>query len=99
MTVTATGRRHYISGDTYSLRDQLRAAGCHWDPERRAWWTAKADVAQRFASAQASPQAETIDPRRTPILGRAEYKGRGGCGRVQTGLWRLRKFRYRASEF
>jgi hypothetical protein len=70
--------RHYITGDTYSLRDQLKAAGCHWDPERRAWWTGKAEVAARFAakaSTSTTPKTETVDPRNTPIIGRAQYKG------------------------
>jgi len=41
-------RRRYLTGDTYPFRDQIRAAGCRWDPDRKAWWTAKADVAERI---------------------------------------------------
>ena len=32
------GRRTYILGHTYPIRDALRAAGAKWDSDARAWW-------------------------------------------------------------
>lgn len=79
MTITKEGRRHYISGNTYAIKDELREAGCHWDPERRAWWTSKADVAARFASKNSAtgerPQSQE-SPDSIRVVGRATYKGR-----------------------
>lgn len=80
MTVVKEGRRHYISGDTYAIRGQLKAAGCHWDPERRAWWTSKPDVAERFARGQDAQPAAQKHGRKlgddTKLVGKCRYKGR-----------------------
>ena len=47
--VQSIAGRYYLSGDTYAIKDQLRAAGCQWDSKRQAWWTCKRDVAERFS--------------------------------------------------
>lgn len=46
ITTTKIGRRHYLQGNTYPVKDRIKAAGCNWDPERKQWWTAKEGVAQ-----------------------------------------------------
>jgi hypothetical protein len=48
MKVEKIGRRYYITGQTYAAKDAIKAAGCKWDPNRRAWWTGKKEVAERF---------------------------------------------------
>lgn len=87
INIEREGRRSYIVGSTYPFRDQLRAAGAHWDAERRAWWIGgKADVAEALASRlqdalpteSASPSAtdratEMLARDRAHILGRATY--------------------------
>lgn len=45
-TVEKVGRRHYLRGAPYAERDRLRGAGCNWDPDQKAWWTGKSDVAE-----------------------------------------------------
>lgn len=57
VTIEKQGRRYYLVGNTYPVKDALRSAGAHWDRDRGAWWTSKSDVAQRFA-AQATAKAE-----------------------------------------
>jgi len=86
ITLQTEGRRTYITGNTYPIRDQIRAIGAHWDAKRKAWWTSKraeaeALIAQAGESAPAAPQPSQQD--RTPrdgkdsiVAGRAEYKGR-----------------------
>lgn len=61
ITVERVGRRSYLRGDTISVRGFLRAGGCHWDAESKAWWigchdaaTSLADEA-RIAPAEAAP--------------------------------------------
>lgn len=48
--VEQDGRRFYIVGDTYPIKDKLRAAGARWDSERRSWWTGKQEVADRLVA-------------------------------------------------
>ncbi len=79
MTIEKIGRRYYLTGNTYAVRDALKAAGCHWDAERKAWWTSKQDVAERFggqdaAPAPAKPSKDDLAERR--CYGKVEYKGR-----------------------
>lgn len=88
MAVTAEteGRRTYLRGDTYSVRDRLRAAGAHWDPQARAWWIgdvarAKTLVASLRTTATTSPASpadsrDRPDPGHTIVAGAGEYRGR-----------------------
>lgn len=92
ITIETVGRRHYITGNTYPMKDQIRAAGCHWDGERRAWWTAKRDVADRFAGAEA-PAAEATNQSggdNTVVAGSATYQDKTYyiVGRVVRGRTR-----------
>lgn len=79
--IQSEGRRHYILGNTYAIKDQLRSAGCKWDADRKAWWTGKLDVAVGFAgTADAAPDSRPDGDRLTDdsrICGKATYKGRG----------------------
>lgn len=93
ITVTREGRRSYLRGNTYPLRDTLRAAKAHWDPEQRAWWLGD-DAAAREIAAQAVAAASPVGGGRnkgqgedTTVAGRATYHGRA-CyivGRVVRG--------------
>lgn len=83
ITVEKEGRRHYIVGNTYPIKDALRDAGCRWDGDRKAWWTGKAEIAAQFAG-QSVPDSKPANGggERPPpgpdaiVAGRAEYKGR-----------------------
>lgn len=54
VSIEKQGRRYYLVGNTYPVKDALRSAGAHWDRDRGAWWTSKSDVAERFAAAAAA---------------------------------------------
>lgn len=74
ITIDQQGRRYYLRGNTYPIKRQLREAGCTWDPEARAWWTGKRDVAERFAKVDPADVRETIGDD-APVLGaRVQYK-------------------------
>lgn len=89
VTLEKQGRRYYFRGDTYSVRDRLRSAGCKWDYAARAWYTGKQETADQLLRSlhEAPPLADgATAPAPTPravdvaddtkILGKAEYKGR-----------------------
>ncbi len=84
LTIVTEGRRHYLTGNTYPVRDQLRAAGCNFDGDRRAWWTGKRETAEKIVALVASaPAAPASAPAASEglaadaeISGKAQYKGR-----------------------
>lgn len=80
--ITTEGRRTYITGNTYAIKDQLRAIGAHWDGDRKAWWTSKKEEAAQLvaklaaAPAPANAAPEVAAPYDGEVKGKAEYKGR-----------------------
>ncbi len=78
--VERVGARVYVVGDTYAIKDSLKAAGCKWDGERRQWWAglAKADAVQRVVDGVASGavKADVEDLSRAEVHGKVVYKGR-----------------------
>lgn len=81
ISIETQGRRHYIRGNTFPIKDALRAAGFKWDGDAKAWWTGKLEVAAKFteskpAQAESQPSSEAssggLD---TIVAGRATYKG------------------------
>lgn len=95
--ISKEGRRHYILGNTYPVKDRLRGAGCKWDPARKAWWTGKATVASELAetlsgATESAPDSQPRNERPAPgddavVAARATYKGRTYyvAGRVVRG--------------
>jgi len=84
MTITQQGRRHYLTGLPYGARNLAKEAGCNWDPQAKAWWTGKRDVAECVAAAatsvatanHAAAIGESISRDAREIIGRAEYEGK-----------------------
>jgi len=86
------GTRVYVTGNTYAVKDRLKAAGCHWDGERRQWWIGAAKQAAIAAivgglAGQPAPK-EDLSTRR--VYGKAKYKGRLYYVIGQSGSGRLR---------
>jgi hypothetical protein len=74
------GARVYVLGQTYPIRDAIRAAGGHWDTDRKAWWigaTKRADLAAAIATA--------IPVKDEPRAYRRPYGGRRSSGGAWTG--------------
>lgn len=82
--IESVGRRHYVRGNTFPIKDRLRAAGFKWDRDERAWWTGKRDLAEQVIgatpaaapAAQAAPAETTVGLDERVIRGRARYEGR-----------------------
>jgi len=100
MSISAqrNGRRTYIQGKTFPFRDQLRAAGCHWDADAKAWWIGDHDAALALVAKLVTekPADEPTDSERlerdcSAILGRATYQQRAyylvGQGENDRGPW------------
>lgn len=95
ISIQSEGRRHYIIGDTFPIRDSIKNAGCKWDPTRKAWWTGKKELAEKLATtssdtAPASDRSPT--PKEAPgegaiVAGKATYKGKTYyiAGRIDRG--------------
>jgi len=81
-TINKVGRRYYIEGTSFENRHIPKQAGCRWDPERRAWWTGKASLADEVVSkltdgsAPAAPKDDSVGLDASVIKGRVRYKGK-----------------------
>jgi hypothetical protein len=99
ITIDQQGRRFYLRGNTFSIKDRLRSAGCKWDPDAKCWYTGKRELADQFVSqfqADKAPDA-TNGPSATSdcqapgddaiVAARATYKGHTYyvAGRVDRG--------------
>jgi len=92
ITIQQDGRRLYLIGHTYPVKDQIRNGGGKWDPDRKAWYVgvARRQLAEQIvATCTAAPaQAqESLAEDAREIAGRATYHGRS-CyvlGRVIRG--------------
>jgi hypothetical protein len=49
ISIDQQGRRFYLRGNTYPVKDALRSAGCKWDPDARCWYTGKRELAEQCA--------------------------------------------------
>lgn len=75
ITTEVDGRRIYIKGNTYPIKDQIKALGGKWDDGRKAWWIGAAKGAALDALlAPEGPPRE--DPDNVIVSGKARYKGR-----------------------
>lgn len=60
ITIETVGRRHYVLGNTYPIRAELRSAGCKWDAERKAWWSGSRDKVEHFAARVESGSVKAV---------------------------------------
>lgn len=85
MSIQAVGSRLYVTGNTYSIKDQLKSIGCHWDADRKQWWIGKAKQAElakivdgnsgsQSSGGYVAPTADELSEK--PCSGQVEYKGR-----------------------
>ena len=54
--------RIYIKGETYPVKEQLKAIGCRWDKDRRAWYAESQDVATRARDIVSPPPLYNSPP-------------------------------------
>lgn len=58
ITLERVGRRTYLRGETFPVKDSIKDAGGHWDADARAWWlgdNAKAEIIAKRASVEVVP--------------------------------------------
>ncbi len=72
ITIDTQGRRHYLRGNTYPVKDRLRDAGCKWDSDAKCWYTGKRELALRLLSELAP---ESMVARDAELEGRPEAPG------------------------
>lgn len=74
------GSRIYVVGNTYPIKDQLKAAGCHWDGDRKQWWIGAAKAAAIDAIVGKVDGQDVPEPKKDlgskEVHGKVEYKGR-----------------------
>lgn len=79
LTIEQVGRRLYVRGNSYPVKDTLRTAGAKWDADQRAWYVGTAKRAQLEALVSGGIQAPDRDrPQGLDIAvrGKASYKGK-----------------------
>lgn len=83
ITTQKEGRRVYLSGNTYSLRDKLRSLGATWDPDRKQWWVGTSKQAEVLAllersttESDAPAQNRAAPGKNAAVAGKATYKGK-----------------------
>lgn len=81
MTITIAtekvGRRIYVTGNSYAVKDRLKAAGCKWDPQRKQWWigcTRRQKIEAIVGKLDGQEVKEDLSTK--PLLGKAAYHGR-----------------------
>lgn len=99
ITLQQNGRRLYLVGNTYPVKDQIREAGGKWDPDRKAWYVGvqRRERAEQIVAAVASaptteaPRGDAQAPGlEATIVCRGTYHGRSYyvAGRVERGRTR-----------
>lgn len=80
----AIGSRIYFFGDTFAVKEKIKAMGGHWDGDKKGWWVGKAKqaAAEKLAGSLgtsasgggAAKKAE--DASDIQVVGKARYKGK-----------------------
>ena len=84
ISIEKVGRRSYLVGNTFAIKDRIKNAGGHWDGDKRAWWVSSAEKALELAG---HPSASGGGGESAPaggvglgdgdrVAGKATYKGK-----------------------
>lgn len=83
ITLEKVEKRVYVVGNSFSIKDQLKAEGCHWDAERKQWWIGVGKASAIEAIIKGDTQAVVQTPETTSenadsikVVGKAKYKGK-----------------------
>ena len=59
--IAEAGQRHYLTGMSHDVKDQLKALGCQWDGDSKQWYhTDKEVAAQAQAVVDKGPEKHFI---------------------------------------
>lgn len=85
MTTTASTYRVAITGNTYPVKDQIKAIGGRWDADRKAWMVPadRADEARRIVAGAptgyiATSGHSSYHPRKCVACGHVEHRNSRG---------------------
>ena len=92
------GKRVYVVGNSFPIKDRLKSAGCHWDGERRQWWIGankRSEVERIVGSASGDAvESATENADDIKVIGKARYKGRNyyvrWAGECRNGSYKAR---------
>lgn len=78
VTTEKVGQRIYVVGDSYAIKDKLKAEGCHWDSDRKQWWIgiAKSNAITHLLANAKPEEAKLEDPDSIKVIGKVLYKGK-----------------------
>lgn len=84
VTIEKTGRRYYLIGNTFAIKDAIKDAGGHFDGERKAWWLSNAAEAERLITEASDKSRDTVKAKNEAgistddecIIGRVEYNSK-----------------------
>jgi hypothetical protein len=97
ITVRSEGRRHYIAGLPYELKDTAKEAGCRWDSDRKMWWSGKSEIAIEVVQRAQSRQAQALQQREErSVSAQASAAARGVLAghpaKLPSGDWGVKVF-------
>src|SRR5205809_7091365 len=56
-------KKHFITGNTFAVKDQLKELGCKWDPEAGQWYHSDRKIAAKAQKlVPAGPERHVIGP-------------------------------------
>lgn len=75
------GRRVYLLDSPLYALELLKAAGAHWDSDRRAWWAGRGVRAEALAQVRtdlidSALRGAEVDPEWRVVLGRCAHRGK-----------------------
>lgn len=80
LSIEKVGRRLYVVGNSFAVKDCLKKIGCKWDADRKQWWIGsgkQAELEGCIGSASKEykePTPQELEKRRCD--GKVEYKGK-----------------------
>lgn len=78
ITLQTEGRRVYIIGNSFPIKEQIKSAGGHWDSDRKAWWigAGKKEEIEKAISGAPAEQKKEEEIYDGEVKGKASYKGK-----------------------
>lgn len=76
LTIEQSGRRLYVAGNSFPIKDQLKSIGCKWDGETKQWWIGTAKRAELEAVINNAGTTQEQAAESVMVTGRATYKGK-----------------------
>lgn len=76
------GRRIYIAGNSFPIKDDIKSAGGHWDGDRKQWWIGSGKLSEIESAIAKANESKPADgrcaeaPYSGEVWGKVLYKNR-----------------------